>query len=565
MSHLADEVLAALRAVWRRRWIAVASAWVAAVIGIAITSTVPDRYQATAKIYVDTQSVLKPLMQGLAFQPDADQQVRMLARTLVSRPNVEQLIKRPGVHVGVKGEDPERVIDRLMKAISLDASGGNLYTISYRDTDGARAQSVVQGLVALFVDTGTGTTQRDNAEASNFINDQIKVYEQKLSQAEGKLKDFKVKNFAVSGVSNQDYFQRTSQISEEVTRLKISYAAAAQARDALRRELKSEDPQLPPEAVAAAGVATAPTEVDQRIAEQKRQLDELLRKYTEAHPDVIAARNTIRQLEAQRAAERADHKNSGYAATSPVFQQIRVQLAQAEANVASLGSQLAAEQQQLEQLHATATKVPEAEAELAQLNRDYDVIRKNYEQLVSRREAASLGVKMDQSAQLADFRVIEPPRVAPKPVFPDRMALAVAAMLASIAIGIGVAYALSLLYPTFSSARPSAPPSRTAGAPAPPPPARCSSASACRWPTPRPTSPRSDRNWPRSRRAWPNCARPPARRRRPRPSSRSSIATTTSSARTTRCWCRAASRRRSASRWTSRRSWPTSASSSRRT
>src|SRR5262245_55128534 len=119
MSHLADEVLAALRAVWRRRWIAVACAWVTALVGIAVTSTVPDRYQASAKIYVNTQSVLKPLMQGLAFQPDSDQQVRMLARTLVSRPNVEQLIKRPGVHIGLKGEDPERVIDRLMKGIIL--------------------------------------------------------------------------------------------------------------------------------------------------------------------------------------------------------------------------------------------------------------------------------------------------------------------------------------------------------------------------------------------------------------------------------------------------------------
>jgi polysaccharide chain length determinant protein (PEP-CTERM system associated) len=454
LTQVADEVLAALRAVWRRRWIAVGTAWVAAIVGIGMTSRVPDRYEASAKIYVDTQTVLKPLMQGLAFQPDSDQQVRMLARTLVSRPNVEQLIKRPGVNVPLKGQDPERVVDDLVKSINLDSSGGgNLYTISFRDTDGARAQSVVKGLVEMFVDTGTGTTQRDSAEASNFINDQIKVYEQKLSEAETKLKDFKIKNFAVSGVSNQDYFQRTSQISEDVTKLKISYAAAVQARDALRRELSTEDRPLSPDAAAAAGIVPVPSEIDQRIADQKRQLDDLLHKYTEAHPDVIAARNTIRQLEAQRAAEQTQRKGGGAAATSPAFQQIRVQLAQAEANVASLGAQLAAEQQQLDQLRATATKVPEAEAELAQLNRDYEVIRKNYEQLVTRREAASLGVKMDQSAQLADFRVIEPPRVAPKPVFPDRMALAFAAMLASIALGIGVAYGLSLMYPTFASAR----------------------------------------------------------------------------------------------------------------
>jgi polysaccharide chain length determinant protein (PEP-CTERM system associated) len=312
---------------------------------------------------------------------------------------------------------------------------------------------VVSGLVDLFVVTGMGSEQKDSAEAGNFINDQIKIYEQKLSEAEGRLKDFKVCNFSVSGVSSQDYFARTAAISDEVTRLKIAYAAAERSRDALRRELSGEDPQLPKDAMIS-GLPPVASELDTRITDQKRQLDELLRKYTEQHPDVIAARNTIRQLEAQRAAEKADRGNhAGSAATSPVFQQIRVQLAQAEANVAALGSQLAAQQQRLDDLHATASKVPQAEAELAQLNRDYDVIRKNYEQLVSRREAASLGVKMDQSAQLADFRVIEPPRVLPRPVFPDRVALTIAAMLASLGLGIAVAYGLSLIYPTFASPR----------------------------------------------------------------------------------------------------------------
>jgi polysaccharide chain length determinant protein (PEP-CTERM system associated) len=455
MIHVAEEVLSGLRAVWRRRWVAIGTAWAAAAAGIAITSTVPDRYEASARVYVDTQSVLKPLMQGLAFQPDTDQQVHMLARTMVSRPNVEQLLKRPGTDIGYKNESRESIIDRLVSGIKFDASGGNLYTISFRDTNATRAKAVVQGLVDLFVDTGTGTSQRDSTEAGNFINDQIKVYEQKLNEAEDRLKNFKVRNFAVSGVSNQDYFARTSQISDEVTHLKISYAAAVQARDALRRELSREDPQLPPDAALANGAQPAPSELDARIADQKRQLDELLRRYTEAHPDVIAARTSIRQLEAQRVAERASRKASGsnFAATSPVFQQIRVQLAQAEANVASLGAQLGAEQQQLDQLHATATKVPEAEAELAQLNRDYDVIRKNYEQLVARREAASLGVKMDQTSQLADFRVVEPARVEPKPVFPDRTALAFLAMFGALAAGIAAAYGLSMLYPAFATPR----------------------------------------------------------------------------------------------------------------
>jgi polysaccharide chain length determinant protein (PEP-CTERM system associated) len=455
VNQIVEEVLVALRAMWRRRWLAIATMWLAAIAGFAVVWMAPNRYEASARVYVDTQTVLKPLMVGLAFQPDTDQQVKMLARTLVSRPNVERILKATNTDPAGQGIAHEQAVDRMIDRIKVDSSGGNLYVISFRDPDPAAAKAIVAALVDLFVGNGADAKQRDSSEAGTFIDAQIKTYETKLSEAEGRLKDFKIRNFGVSGVSTQDYFARTSTISDEVTRLQIAYAAAEQARDALKRELAGEDPHLPADAINPTGATAVPTELDSRIDTQRKQLDELLRKYTEAHPDVVSARQTIRQLEAQRTAERAAAKagggHAGSAATSPVFQRIRISLADAEANVASLGSQLGAQQARLQELRSTASKVPQAEAELAQLNRDYDVIRHNYEMLVSRREAASLGVKMDESDQLADFRVIEPPHVTPKAVFPDRTALAMLFMLASLGIGLALAYGLSLVYPTFSS------------------------------------------------------------------------------------------------------------------
>ena len=110
------------------------------------------------------------------------------------------------------------------------------------------------------------------------------------------------------------------------------------------------------------------------------------------------------------------------ASTNPVFQRIKIALAEAEANVASLRSRVSETEGRLSQLRAAAGKVPQIEAELAQLNRDYEVLQKNYQQLVSRRESASLGEDVN-SAGLAEFRIIDPPRVAPNPVFPNRLAL----------------------------------------------------------------------------------------------------------------------------------------------
>lgn len=442
---------------WQRRWVGMAAAWLVAALSIAVVLVLRDRYEASAKVFVDTQTVLKPLMNGLAFQPDVDQQVRMLARTLISRPNVEQLMRSPRVGLlHLSPADREKTIDRLTKEIRVAPSGdANLFSITYRDANPQRAQVIVAELVALFVTSGVSDKQRDSEQARRFLDEQIKSYETKLTESENRLKEFKVRNFGLTGTSNQDFFARMSTATEEVNRLRVELQAAEQSRDALRRELSQEDPTIPVEAMMP-GMVPIQTETETRLEAQRRQLDDLLRRYTDDHPDVIAARRAVSQLEQQKRAEVEARKASGKrgpAPTSPVFQRIRVALAEAEAKVASLRGQLGAQQGQLEQARSMAGKMPQVEAELAQLNRDYDVVRKNYEQLVARRESASLGEKIDLTTKVADFRVVEPPRVSPTPAKPSRMLVAIFGMLAAIAAGFGAAFGLNQLFPTIQETR----------------------------------------------------------------------------------------------------------------
>jgi len=458
MNELTRQISIVLRTIWQRRWLAMAVAWATAVVLALMVWVIPNRYEATAKLFVDTQSVLKPLMAGLAFQPDLDQQVRMLAKTLLSRPNIERLMGDPGVGLGTLTDlKREQAIDRLTARIKIEHSGGNLYLISYRDGDPNRAKAVVDGLVNLFIDSGNDSKQRDSQDASRFIDEQIKAYEVKLVEAENRVKEFKLRNFGVSGVSGQDYFARMSVLTDEVGKLRMTLAAAEQSRDALKRELSSEEPNVAIDAPTPAVPMAMQTEIDSRLDAQRRSLDDLLRRYTDAHPDVVAARRMIGQLETQKRQQEAERakaaaKSGGRIASSnPVYQRLRIALAEGEANVASLRSQLGGQQERLDQVKATASRVPQAEAELAQLNRDYDIMRKQYDMLVSRREAASLGLKIDQSKSMAEYRLVEPPRVPAKAAFPDRTALAVVAMILALAAGGGAAFGMGKLYPTFDT------------------------------------------------------------------------------------------------------------------
>ncbi len=448
-----------IRVVRHRRWPALLCIWLATLLAAVVIELVPERYEGSARIYVDTQTVLKPMMVGLTYQPDIDQQVRILARTLISRPNVGRLLDQPDMGFAEEiSRNREALVSRLMDKIKIVSTArGNLYTISYRDPSPERARRVVEGMVSLFVNAGADSKKRDSKDAGKFIEVQAQAMELKLIEAENRLKDFKVRNFGLTGVSNQDYFARISGMSDDVARLQSELLAAERARDAYRRELASEDPNLPEEA-APSFAQVAPSPVETRLDAQRKVLDELLLRFTEQHPDVVGARRLLTELERQqrheqqaKATERSV-RPSGLAATSPVFQKLRVALAESEAQVASLSSKLTAMQQRLAQTRATADRMPQVEAELAQLTRDYDVMRKSYDQLVARRESASLGVRLDESAQLAEFRVIEPPMVSPRPVFPAHLHLALMSAALSLALGLVVAMALDVARPTINDA-----------------------------------------------------------------------------------------------------------------
>jgi len=459
MNELFAQLVVTARGMWRRRWAGLIVAWVVGMLGVVSLLRVPDRFEATARVYVDTKSVLKPLMRDLAVEPDIDQTINMLARTMITRPNIERLIGKGHLDLGPMSPiERERTIEAFLREIKLSGSGrDNVFSFSYRDTDTIRARVVVEKLVSLFVESDLGAKARDTESARTFIDQQIKAYEVRLAEAESRLKDFKVRNIGVADSTGKDYFTRMSALSEELGRISVELRAAEQSRDALKRELSGETATLLPDATAVADVASSP-ELDARIDAQRRQLDELLRRYTELHPDVVSARRLIARLEEQKqldadARRRAALAKPGKAQsnTNAVSQQIKLALAESEAAVAALRVRAGDLQARVNQLRASATKVPQVEAEMAQLNRDYDIIRRNYEAMVGRREKASISEDVE-ATRLANFRVIDPPRSSPKPVFPNRLALAPLVLLLSLVAGAAASFLVSQLLPTFSSA-----------------------------------------------------------------------------------------------------------------
>jgi len=466
MDDLIRQGMAILQGMWQRRWIGLAAAWIVGVAAVVAVMRMPDVYEASARIYVDTQSVLKPLMQGLAVQPNVDQQVMILSRTLISRPNVEKLIRMADLDLSSKTKaDQDAMVDGLVKGLKIDSLGrDNLYTLSYRDPKPEKAKRVVQSLASIFIESNLGEKRKDSDSAKKFIDEQIKVYEKKLEEAEDRLKEFKIRNLSSNEGLEKDYFTRLSELTQQLNRSRLELREAENSRDALKKELSGEEPVLLPEdtpAAAAAASSVPVPEIDGRLDALKKNLDALSQRYTDQHPDVVIVKRQIKELEEQKVQVLAARKKAAASATgpkgtslqgNPVYQQLRVSLAETEATVAQLRTRVGEYEGRLGKLKETAKLAPQLEAEYTQLNRDYGVHKRNYETLVSRREQAEISGDMENVSG-ADFRLIDPPRVSPQPVAPNRMLLLLAAFVIALGAGFFASFAASQIWPTFFDVR----------------------------------------------------------------------------------------------------------------
>lgn len=468
MDSLISQILSIAQRMWKYRWTGVAVAWVTGLISAVVVFIIPDRYEASARIYVDTQSILKPLMSGMAVQPNVEQQVTMLSRTLISRPNVEKLVRMADLDLKNQSKaEQETTIETVTKNLSIQSTArDNLYTLSFRDSDPDSAKRVVQSFVSIFVESSLGASRKDTATATTFINEQIKSYEAKLEEAEGKLKEFRLRNIQTLAGDGKDSASRLSQLSTDLERARLELREAQNARDAAKLQLEAERtrsggssgglPNLLPDS----GASVATPEIDARIDAQRRALDGLLQRYTEQHPDIIAARKLIKDLEEQKRKEVAELRKQAASAppglnpgnNSLVQQELMRILATAEVQVASLKARVDEYTGRYGQAMAAVKTAPQMEAEAAQLNRDYAIHKKNYEELVSRRESANISGELDVASGVADFRLIDPPRVSPRPVAPNRLLLLGGAFVLTLLSGVFAAFAAGQLRPVFHDA-----------------------------------------------------------------------------------------------------------------
>lgn len=452
MEELIKQIKSVYRGGWKYRWHATNIAWLISFIGLIYIIKLPDEYQSSARVFVDTQSILKPLLSGMTSVPNVEQQVSIMSRTLLSRPNVERVMRMVDFDLLANTDkNKEAAIDTLIASIKISSTAQNdIYSISYVDKSPKIAKDVVQSFLTIFIEGSIGDERQDSEKAITFINNQIKIYEQKLSTAENALKEFKLKNIGLLPHEGSDFSNRLLEMTENLSQARLELAEAEQGGDAIRKQLTSFEAQQ-------ATIDETPSlqsnpELDERIQSVSKNLDNLRMQFTEEHPDILASKRLLQQLQAKKQADTGVKKPtiSTYV-NNPMYQQLKVSLAADEAKVASARVRVGEYSLRYNKLKELTSAAPEIESQLAQLNRDYIINKENYEKLVASRESAKISSDLNATTQMMTFRVIDPPTSPVTPIGPNRLKLFSIVFVGSLILGAACAIALSKIRPTFMS------------------------------------------------------------------------------------------------------------------
>jgi polysaccharide chain length determinant protein (PEP-CTERM system associated) len=454
MQVLLSQLNAHLSGVWRFRWTMLISAWLLSVAGWIFVYQMPEEYMATARVHIDSNNVLRPLLRGLAIQPNVSQRVTLMSQTLLSRPNLEKLMRMTDLDLQVKTDiAKEKLLAKLGKTISLAGERRNpsLYSLAFKHPNRDTAKRIVQSLISVFIESVLGDKRVDSADAQEFLDQQIAEYEERLAEAESRLADFKRRYAGTMPGTEGGYYQRMEEAKALLNAAQLQLKEMENRRSDLENQIEDADDDL---GFVAADIPEVISPYDIRIQSLQGKMDELLLRYTERHPEVRQIRSIIADLEKSKQEEAEQAKDEPASQenlqASPVYQQMRAMLAETEAGIAELKVRVVEYGNRAQEMEKRVDSIPLIEAELQQLNRDYTVISAQHSDLLKRRESARMSQQVEQSSDDVKFRVIDPPFVPLKPTEPNKLLLSIAVLFIAVGLGIGIAFLLSVLRPVIS-------------------------------------------------------------------------------------------------------------------
>ena len=440
---LKPHVLIALITKWR--WVIIGPLFATIAVGIFLAIKLPKIYEASTLILIQPQKVPTSYVQSLVTD-DADARITTLKQQILSRSNLESIIKQLGLfnHPEQASMHMEDKINALRRNILVVTTRGgrrgtetSSFTISFRGEEPEMVMHVTNSLASSFISENLRSREAQAIGTSDFLEAELASMRATLEQKESEVERFRTRYMGELPEQLETNLRVLDRLQDQL----ISYQESL--RDAQSRLTILQN--QPPTRVAQSGStetaeASEPDPLD--IDALRAELARLKMRYTEQHPDIIRLKIQIQELEQSAAqAGSGGETQSVLREPTPVLQ-VRNEISSIRSAIARLEAEIRVHEERVE-------SIPKREQELAALQRDYEDLQTSYSSLLNRKLEAEIAVNMERKQQGEQFRIIDRAQLPARPIKPNMLMLLMMTVAAGFGLGGGLIFVIEFFNQSF--------------------------------------------------------------------------------------------------------------------
>lgn len=385
-----------------------------------LAAIIPRKYRSGTLILVENAEMPEYFVQTVATE-GVPERLQTIREVVLSRTNLEAVIEELDPYPEARGQPRVVVVERMRRAVDINVRGRDSFSIEYVNTDPFKAMMVTNMLARRFIADAEFIRDDLTRRAYDFVESNLEDARRALEEREAALRQHKQRYWGSLPEQLESNLRVLQQLQLEQQTLAQNSRTLQERRATLERALL--------EGRRTSGAGLGP---EAELARLKEELAELHNRYTDQHPDVVALRLRIEQLESRMADGLAVQP-----ANDPEQRSLFASLKRVESDLAALEGRRDALDQRIAEYQRRVEQTPRAEQELAALTRDYQQLKDAYSAALRKQLEADSARKLERYWKSGYFRILDPAYLPRRPIRAYGVILLFLGVVGGLGAGLG--------------------------------------------------------------------------------------------------------------------------------
>ena len=435
-------ILRIISGAWRQRYVILLPALIMPVLAVLIGLQANKQWSTYTTILIQESAKMNPFLEDLSVSTNLEKRIKTLETLLHSR----HMLLRVGYELGeISVDDPSYVQDEFVGKLSASLKvmliGEDLVKITHTSGDREGLDKTLSVVSEQFLERVLAPEMATLQASEKFLKKQLDERRAELRTAERKLADFKELNASALPNLQGTNAARLGDLKKLLEKQKIKLSGAIAAKSSIRTRLAQVDPVM--------------NNLEREISEVKAQLALYKGKYTDKHSKVQTAQYKLNRLEDERSKQSkmnlalndddldrlwemvSTQSYQGIESNELLISQLK-ELQLAEGKVQTIKQEIESIIDQITDIESNVKNVGTVERELMDIERDLEVKRTLYDELLERFEKASVTGALGRFEQPERIKVIDQPFIPSSPDNLPMIVFFIAGLFAGLGLGIGV-------------------------------------------------------------------------------------------------------------------------------